>query len=128
MRFLVHAFSHFFRTGGRYLEILTSKRYILRYSLNAFTTDIYENTYVYIMDVLTIVFLIMTIGLYLMIFFVPKERYVGELRLLTLLSGICAVCCIITDPELNTSTIGLLPIFPVVFIMLHTIISLAGRR
>lgn len=81
------------------------------------------------MDVLTIVFLTMTIGLYLLIFFVPKERHVVELRLLTLLSGICAVCCIITDTELNTSTIGLLPVFPVIFIMLHTIVNLGwGRR
>ena len=81
------------------------------------------------MDVLTILFLGLTIGLYLLIFFVPRERHVGELRLLTLLAGICAVCCIVTDSELNTSTIGLLPIFPVIFIMLHTIVNLGwGRR
>lgn len=80
------------------------------------------------MDALTIIFLIAVIGLYLLTFFVPKDRYIGELRLLTLLMGICAVCCIVTDTELNSSTIGMLPIFPVIFIMLHTLIGIIWSR
>lgn len=80
------------------------------------------------MDVLTIIFLIAAIGLYLLIFFVPKDKYLGELRLLTLLMSICAICCVVTDPELNQSTIGLLPIFPILFIMLHTLINLIWGR
>lgn len=80
------------------------------------------------MDSLTIMFLVGVIGLYLITFFVKKDKNVTELRLLTLLMGICSICTIITDTSLNQSEIGLLPIFPVIFIMLHVIINLAWRK
>lgn len=82
------------------------------------------------MDSLTILFLVGTLGLYLIQFFMDRKDPKVELKIFTLLMGICSVCTIITDESLNTSTVGLLPIFPIIFVMLHTIIALvwSGRR
>lgn len=80
------------------------------------------------MDSLTIFSLAGVLGLYLLTFFTQKDKSITELRILTVLMGICAVCCILTDESLNASTIGLLPIFPTVFVMLHSIIALIWEK
>lgn len=76
------------------------------------------------MDSLTILFLGGVLGLYLIQFFMDKNDPKAELKILTLLFGICSVCTILTDESLNTSEIGLLPLFPVIFVMLHTVLGL----
>lgn len=80
------------------------------------------------MESLTILFLTCVLGLYILTYFMKDNKNLSEFRLLTLIMGICSVCTIITDESLNGSEIGLLPIFPVVFVMLHTVIGLIWQK
>lgn len=76
------------------------------------------------MEDLTILFFLLMIGVYLIQLILKKAEKSFELVMCTILFAICSICCIITDDTLRGDTIGLLPIFPTVFIMLHSIVRL----
>ena len=76
------------------------------------------------MDDLTLLFFLLMIGIYLLQLILSKSERGNEIRMITILFAICSVCCIITDESLKGDTIGLLPLFPSVFILLHSIVGL----
>lgn len=80
------------------------------------------------METLTLLFLGCVLGLYILMYFLKDDKKMGEFRLLTLVMGVCSICTIITDESLNGTEIGLLPIFPVVFIMFHTVVGLIWQK
>jgi len=84
-------------------------------------------TYIHYMDDLTLLFFMLTIGVYVLSLFVKNIDRADEVRLCTMMLSICAICCIVTDDSLMTDEIGLLPIFPTVFIMAHSVVGLLKR-
>lgn len=76
------------------------------------------------MEDLTILFFLLMIGTYLLQVFLKKTERNLELKMCTILFSICAICCIVTDDTLAEAELGYLPIFPSVFILLHSIVGL----
>lgn len=76
------------------------------------------------MEDLTILFFLLMIGTYLLQMFLKKTDRNMEIRMCTIILSICAICSIITDDSLMAEELGYLPIFPSVFILLHSIVGL----
>lgn len=51
-----------------------------------------------------------------------------EMNLLTLVLGICSIAAILTDETIKNDMIGLLTLFPIVFMVLQSIIKMIWRR
>lgn len=79
------------------------------------------------MNDLTLLFFMLTIGVYLLSLFLKNTDRADEVRMCNITLGICAICCILTDESLKGSEIGLLPLFPTVFILAHSIVGLLRR-
>lgn len=86
-----------------------------------------QSAYIHYMNDLTLLFFMLTIGVYVLSLFVKNIDRADEVRLCTMMLSICAICCIVTDDSLMTDEIGLLPIFPTVFIMAHSVVGLLKR-
>lgn len=69
-------------------------------------------------------FFLLMIGVYMINLILAKSERAMELKMCTILFAICSICCVITDESLKGDTIGLLPLFPSVFILLHSIVGL----
>lgn len=76
------------------------------------------------MDELTLLFFLLMIGIYILQLILLKSEHTMEIKMCTILFAICSICCVLTDETLQGDTIGLLPLFPSVFILLHSIVGL----
>lgn len=76
------------------------------------------------MDDFTLLFFLLMIGIYLLQLVLNKSDRGNEIRMITILFAICSICCIITDESLREDTIGLLPLFPSIFILGHSVVGL----
>lgn len=76
------------------------------------------------MNDLTVLFFLLMIGIYLLQLILKKSDRAMEWGMCTILFSICAICCILTDSSLREENIGFLPIFPAIFILLHSIVGL----
>lgn len=72
-------------------------------------------------------FFLLMIGVYLLQILTKRTDKRNEMIFLTILMSICAISCIVLDEDCTTDMIGMLPIFPSVFILLHSIIGLLGK-
>lgn len=79
------------------------------------------------MQELTLLFFLLMIGVYLLQILTKRTDKRNEMIFLTILMSICAISCIVLDEDCTTDMIGMLPIFPSVFILLHSIIGLLGK-
>lgn len=79
------------------------------------------------MQELTLLFFLLMIGVYLLQILTKRTDKRNEMIFLTILMSICAISCIVMDEDCTTDMIGMLPIFPSVFILLHSIIGLLGK-
>lgn len=79
------------------------------------------------MQELTLLFFLLMIGVYILQILMKRTDRRNEMIYLTILMSICAISCIVMDEECTTDMIGMLPIFPSVFILLHSIIGLLGK-
>ena len=79
------------------------------------------------MNDLTLLFFMLTIGVYVLSLFVKNLDRGDEVRLCNMMLAICAICCIVTDSDLMGDEIGLLPLFPVIFILAHSVGGLIRR-
>ena len=79
------------------------------------------------MQELTLLFFLLMIGVYLLQILTKRSDRRNEMIFLTILMSICAISCIVMDEDCTTDMIGMLPIFPSVFILLHSIIGLLGK-
>ena len=72
-------------------------------------------------------FFLLMIGVYILQILMKRTDRRNEMIYLTILMSICAISCIVMDEDCTTDIIGMLPIFPSVFILLHSIIGLLGK-
>lgn len=79
------------------------------------------------MQDITLLFFLLMIGVYLLQILMRNAEKRNDMVFLTILMSICAVSCIVMDEDCTTDIIGMLPIFPSVFILLHSIIGLLGK-
>ncbi len=79
------------------------------------------------MQDLTLLFFLLMIGVYILQILMKRTDRRNEMIYLTILMSICAISCIVMDEDCTTDMIGMLPIFPSVFILLHSIIGLLGK-
>lgn len=79
------------------------------------------------MEDLTLLFFLLMIGFYILSMLLKKSGRAGELMMGTLLVSICAIVCILTDSSLMQDVKTTIPIFPSVFILLHTIINMIWK-
>ena len=79
------------------------------------------------MNELTMLFFLLTIGVYVLSLFIRNNDRADEVKICTMMLSICAICCIVTDSELMGDEVGLLPIFPTVFILAHSVVGLIRR-
>lgn len=75
------------------------------------------------MEDLTLLFFLLMIGFYILSMLMKKSGRAGELLMGTFLLSICSIVCILTDETLMQDIKTTIPIFPSVFILLHTIIN-----
>lgn len=67
------------------------------------------------------------IGFYILQLLLKKSGRAGELIMGTFLLSICAIVCILTDDSLMQDVKTTIPIFPSVFILLHSIVNLIWK-
>lgn len=79
------------------------------------------------MEELTLIFFLLMIGFYILNLLLKKSGYGTELIMATILMSICAIACILTDETLMLDVQSTLPIFPSVFILLHSIVNLIWK-
>lgn len=79
------------------------------------------------MEDLTLLFFLLMIGFYILQMILKKSGHASELQFATLLLSICAIVCILTDESLMLDVKTTIPIFPSVFILLHTIVSMIWK-
>jgi len=79
------------------------------------------------MEDLTLLFFLLMIGFYILQMILKKSGRASELQFATLLLSICAIVCILTDESLMLDVKTTIPIFPSVFILLHTIVSMIWK-
>lgn len=90
-------------------------------------TFLCKYVFVVSMQDLTLLFFLLMIGVYLLQILSRRAEKRNEMIFLTILMSICAISCILMDEECTSDMIGMLPIFPSVFILLHSIIGLLGK-
>ena len=79
------------------------------------------------MEELTLIFFLLMIGFYILNLLLKKSGHGTELIMATILMSICAIACILTDDTLMLDVQSTLPIFPSVFILLHSIVNLIWK-
>lgn len=79
------------------------------------------------MEDLTLLFFLLMIGFYILQLLLKKSGRAGELIMGTFLLSICAIVCILTDDSLMQDVKTTIPIFPSVFILLHSIVNLIWK-
>ena len=79
------------------------------------------------MEELTLIFFLLMIGFYILNLLLKKSGHGAELIMATILMSICSIACILTDDTLMQDVQSTLPIFPSVFILLHSIVNLIWK-
>ena len=78
------------------------------------------------MNELTLIFMAGAFILYIVSMF--TKRMGSESNFLILIFCMCSICAILTDDSINADMVGMLTLFPVLFIMLHSIIKIIWRK
>ena len=72
-------------------------------------------------------FFLLMIGVYVLSLVIRNNDRAEEIKICTMMLAICAICCIVTDGELMGDEIGLLPLFPAIFILAHSVVGLLKK-
>lgn len=80
------------------------------------------------MQELTLIFMLGTVFLYVASVLTRRYGNYNEMNYLTIILGICSISAILLDDTVNGDMLGLMTLFPIVFILLQSIIRMIWRR